>query len=165
MNDPFPVSTSDVNKITEAIGANALYSIPQWGTIIDWYGRTILIFPKVDGTFAFTDISGGIPNINAPGGYIPAEFLKSNTPTVQTASWLVGMYSLPQNFLDVAIERFKQAIAAGKYIVGATGEIVAAGVNPLIQPIADLSAGLSELVWPLAIAGAAILYFMYAKKK
>ncbi len=73
--NPFPLSDSDRSQFISDVGWDALSSIPSWGTIAQWQGRYVLVFQKTDGTYALTDISGGIPDGGVPGGVIPVSVL------------------------------------------------------------------------------------------
>lgn len=118
--NPFPLSTSDREAFMSSLNWGTLYSLPQWGGIFEWQNRYILVFPKPNGDYALTDVSGGIPDSSVPGGMIPIASVIKNIPKTQTSSLAVFFYSLPSNFMAVAKE---DAIA------------VASGAGEILSPL------------------------------
>jgi len=108
MTLPFPLSDADAQQFVNVVGYDNLNGLPQWGGIINWAGRYVLVYPKYDGTFAFTDITAGIPDSGVPSGVIPVSSLIANTPVTQTSTFGVFLYSLPSNFYNVAKEDAKK---------------------------------------------------------
>jgi hypothetical protein len=130
MSNPFPLSKQDYADFVNDVGFYRLSTMPDWGTIFFWRNRYVLAFQKVDDTFALTDISGGIPTTRVASGVIPAEILVHNTPTTQTSTFGVFMFSLPSNFMDIAIEKAKAAAATGAEIIAPL--VPALGITSLI---------------------------------
>jgi hypothetical protein len=137
--NPFPLSNDDRNQFINDVGFSALSSMPDWGSIFIWNNRVVLAFRDALGSYRLTDITMGIPNPNAPNGVLESSFLIANMPKTQTSSFGVFMYSLPQNFVDIAIEKAKAAT----------------------QTIADIA---QPLVFPTGIIvgiAVVVLYFVY----
>jgi hypothetical protein len=153
MSDPFPLSAADARQFVGDAGADALSGLPSWGGIIRWHNRYVLVFPKYDGSFALTDISGGVPDARVPGGMIPITAFVAAVPTQQSSYWETFLYSLPSNFYDVAIERAKQLAEGTEYVAGAVGTAAGALTKPLLE----------NLTVPLIVIGVLFL-FMNAKK-
>ena len=156
--NPVPVSGPDVQAILNQYQYK-LSSAPPWGTLIVYNGRLILAYNKPDGTWVLTDISGGIPYVNAPNGCIPASVFVTTFSKGEYISPTEAFFmSLPSNFVDVALERYHQMIAAGETIATDTGDIVGSVITPLAKPLTDL-------LWPLAVVAAVVLAVMYLPKK
>lgn len=139
MSNPFPLSATDESAFVNDVGWEALGSLPDWGGIIVWRGRSVLVFPKTNGTYAFTDITDGIP---AGSTTIPVSLLIENVPKTQTSTFGVFLYSLPQNFYAVAVEK-------AKTLASDAGEVI----QPLIPGL-----GLTAII----VIG--ILIYLYAPR-
>lgn len=107
--NPFPLSSSDADQLIGEIGASTLYSFPPWGGIVQWRGRYVLIFQKVDNSFAFSDITGGVPYGST---MIPASALVASTPKTYVSPMITFWSSLPENFMQVAKEKLGGVIDA-----------------------------------------------------
>ncbi len=139
---PFPLSDSDHAQFMSDIGWTALAELPQWGGIIEWNGRYILVYQRPDSGYSLTDISGGIPDAGVPGGMIPIQSFIRNISKTQISPLGAFLYSLPANFMQVAKEN---AIAAAQ------------GVADIIEPLVpDLTI--------LAVIAVAALIFIYAPR-
>jgi len=143
--NPFALSSGDYSAFMNDIGSS-LYQLPSWGGIVQWRARYVLAFAKVDGTWALTDISGGIPAASAPGGVVPVEALLHDVPRVETPAWQVFFYSLPGNIYDVATERAAQLAAAAER----TGEVIGNVGGSILGPLI-----------PVAVIAAVVLAVMY----
>jgi hypothetical protein len=160
-SNPFPLSDSDIQAFNADLG-DYLADIAPWGAMFAWKGRLILVGIKVDGSFTYSDISGGIPWAQAQGGCIPSAIYLAAFGRGEYISPTEAFFmALPENFMAVAKDRFDQAIAAGKYVVTAAGDLVdgITGdiINPIVKPITDL-------LWPLAVIAGVILAVMYLPK-
>lgn len=153
-SNPFPLNASDVQTFTQDLG-DYFDDIAPWGAMFAWRGRLILAYQKPDGDYLFSDVSGGIPWSQAQGGCIPAAIYLSAFGRGEYISPTEAFFmALPENFMNIAKDRFDQAIASGKYIVDdITGDIL----NPVVKPITDL-------LWPLAIVAGVIFALMYLPK-
>ncbi len=137
--NPFPLSDADRNQLINDVGYSALSSMPDWGSIFVWNNRVVLAFRDALGNYRLTDITMGIPVASAPNGVLESSYLIASMPKTQTSSFGVFMYSLPQNFMDIAIEKAKAAAQT-------VGEIV----QPLVLP--------TGLIVGIAVV---VLYFVY----
>ena len=137
--NPFPLSDDDRNQMINDVGFSALGSMPDWGSIFIWRNRVVLAFRDALGSYRLTDITMGIPVPSAPGGVLDASILLQDMPKTQTSSFGVFMYSLPQNFIDIAVEKAK-----------ALSQTVGDIVQPLVLPIGTI----------IGVA-VVVLYFVY----
>jgi hypothetical protein len=160
-SNPFPLSNSDAQAFTNDLG-DYFDDIAPWGAMFAWKGRLILVAIKADGTLAFSDISGGIPWVQAQGGCIPASIYLAAFGRGEYISPTEAFFmALPANFMQVAKEDFDAAIAAGKYVINAAGEVVNAVTGGIIDPIVK---PVTDILWPLAIVAGVILAVMYLPK-
>ena len=140
---PFALSPSDANAFLNEVDTHGqLGRLPDWGGIVQWRGRFVLVFKKVDGSYALSDITGGIPDSSVPGGMIPVEALVANTPTTQIGQVEAFLYSLPSNFMDIAKERAIQ----------------------IAQGAADIAEPLLPAFGIVAVLAIATLIFIYAPR-
>lgn len=147
-SSPFQLSSTDAQAFqnTDAF-YNNVGSLPPWGGIFVWNGRLILVAFKADGSYIFSDITGGIPWAQAQGGCIPGQaFLKAFANRDYVSPTEAFFMSLPSNFMDIAKQTYDQIIAAGTQIFSDASD---AASKPIF-----------ELILPVAIAAIAILYLM-----
>lgn len=147
---PFQLNSFDAQSFTDDLG-DYFDDIAPWGAMFVWKGRLILVFPKPDNTLVFSDVSGGIPWSQAPGGCIPASaFLIAMGRGEYISPTEAFFMALPENFMQVAKDRYDQAIALGQNLIHDI-------VDPALQPVVSL-------LWPLAIVAGVILAVMYLPK-
>lgn len=148
---PFPLSSADYDSFIQAVNPDVL-GLPDWGGIAQWNGRYVLMFKMPSGDWALSDVTGGIPYGSTTISI--ADYVK-NVPSYQPNASDVFIYSLPANFMAVALEDAAAASALATKTVNWTAEQVADAIAPIANAVS---------LGPIAIGALVILALIYLPK-
>ena len=133
--------------------------IPPWGSIVQWGGLYVLVFHLPSGEWALSDITQGIPYGST---VIPVDTYLQNFNKQQIGATDAFWFSLPENFMQVALEGAAKVEALATQQAGVAAQTVADAFQKLLT---GASAGLGGALIPLAIVAAVVLVFVYGPKK
>lgn len=133
MSNPRPLSDQEYVAFLNEVRPQDL-PLPQWGAIVEWDGRYILVFQRPDLNFELTDISGGVPfgdRMVSVADLLPTMDLQ------YTSDPGIDWWALPSSFNAIV-----QAVATSAG--AAAGGILAPTLSALTVPI--IAIGIAALL-------------------
>jgi hypothetical protein len=130
MSNPRPLSDYEYGAFMNEVRPQDL-PLPQWGAIVEWDGRYVLVFQRPDLNFDLTDISGGVPygdRMVSIADLLPTMDLQ------YTSDPSIDWYALPASFnsLVQSIATSVGTAAGGLLAPTFTVPLIAVGIAALL---------------------------------